>query len=119
MKTASEMKMTPKTKTTHLFIRWEGYSAGSKPTGKVHPGAVEILARHQVRTEGYTSKQWDKVDHIKFDIIITVCDNAAAEVTKVRVEKYISVSEHSSITSALLPSSGTPTSLILDYSRLS
>merc|ERR1711862_852043 len=52
--------------------RWEGYSAGSKPTGQVHPGAVEILARHQVRTEGYTSKQWDKVDHIKFDIIITV-----------------------------------------------
>ena len=38
-----------------IISSWEGYSAGSKPTGKVHPGALEILALNGVKTEGYKS----------------------------------------------------------------
>ena len=59
---------------------WEGYSAGSKPTGKVHPGALEILVCNGVKTEGYKSKKWDSFRDLSFDLVITVCDNAAAEV---------------------------------------
>lgn len=59
--------------------RWEGHSAGSKPTGKVHPGALEILASKGVKVDGYKSKKWDSFGEISFDLVITVCDNAAAE----------------------------------------
>jgi len=59
--------------------RWEGFSAGSRPTGQVHPGAISILASNGVETTGYVSKSWDTLGHITFDLVITVCDNAAAE----------------------------------------
>eukprot|EP00092_Neocalanus_flemingeri_P015519 GFUD01016800.1.p1 GENE.GFUD01016800.1~~GFUD01016800.1.p1 ORF type:complete len:163 (-),score=44.56 GFUD01016800.1:102-590(-) len=59
--------------------RWEGFSAGSRPTGQVHPGALDILASKGVKTTGYVSKSWDTLGDISFDLVITVCDNAAAE----------------------------------------
>jgi len=62
-----------------ILVRWEGFSAGSHPTGKVHPGALSILAAEGVQTEGYKSKCWDSFGDISFDLVITVCDNAAAE----------------------------------------
>lgn len=62
--------------------RWQAFSAGSKPTGKVHPVALETLANHGIEIENARSKSWDEfagVDAPKMDLVITVCDNAANE----------------------------------------
>ncbi len=60
----------------------KAYSAGSKPAGRVNPGAIEWLAHNGYKTEGYRSKSWDEFatsDAPEFDFIFTVCDNAAGE----------------------------------------
>jgi len=59
--------------------RFRAWSAGSQPTGQVNPGALAILAEHGVAIEGYSSKSWDSLTDIPFDLVITVCDNAAGE----------------------------------------
>jgi len=62
--------------------KFKAYSAGSKPAGKVNPGALEWLKNHGHSTEGLRSKSWDEfavTDAPEFDFIFTVCDNAAGE----------------------------------------
>jgi arsenate reductase len=66
--------------------RFTAYSAGSKPSGKVHPEALRELKRRQLSTEGHRSKSWDefaKPGAPKMDFVFTVCDNAAREVCPV------------------------------------
>jgi arsenate reductase len=53
-------------------------SAGSKPTGEVHPRSLALLAREGISTTGYHSKSWDNLP-VQPDIVITVCGNAAGE----------------------------------------
>lgn len=53
-------------------------SAGSKPTGEVHPRSIALLKREGIPTEGYHSKSWDNLPTTP-DIVITVCGNAAGE----------------------------------------
>ena len=59
--------------------RFKAWSAGSHPIGRINPGALATLARHGLPTEGYTSKSWEALDGITFDILIAVCDSAAGE----------------------------------------
>lgn len=62
--------------------KFKAYSAGSKPAGKVNPGALEWLTAHGHSTEGLRSKSWDEFSTPgapEFDFIFTVCDNAAGE----------------------------------------
>lgn len=62
--------------------RFRAYSAGSHPTGKVNPFAVEKVESVNYPTENLRSKSWDEYatpDAPKMDFIITVCDNAAGE----------------------------------------
>lgn len=54
-------------------------SAGSQPTGMVHPQSLAILQAHGMTTDGYRSKSWDEFRGQSFDYVITVCDQAAAE----------------------------------------
>ena len=53
-------------------------SAGSKPTGQVHPRSRALLEREGISTEGFFSKSWDNLPATP-DIVITVCGNAASE----------------------------------------
>lgn len=53
-------------------------SAGSQPTGQVHPRSLALLEREGIPTEGFFSKSWDNLPATP-DIVITVCGNAAGE----------------------------------------
>lgn len=62
--------------------RIAAYSAGSKPKGALHPGALRCLARHGVDGSRFRSKSWDEftgADAPAIDLAITVCGNAAGE----------------------------------------
>jgi arsenate reductase (thioredoxin) len=57
--------------------RFEVHSAGSKPTGRVNPFAIWVLKEHfGIDASDGRSKSWDEFKDIKFDAVITVCDNA-------------------------------------------
>jgi len=57
---------------------WKAMSAGSKPTGEIHPRSLSLLKREGIATDGYHSKSWENLPAIP-DIVITVCGNAAGE----------------------------------------
>ena len=62
--------------------RFRAYSAGSKPSGKVHPASLRLLQRLGLPTAGLRSKSWDEFaarDAPQMDFIFTVCDTAAGE----------------------------------------
>ena len=59
-----------------------GHSAGSAPSGRLNPFALEALNNAGIGTAGYRSKSWDEFttpDAPPLSIVITVCDSAAAE----------------------------------------
>jgi arsenate reductase len=57
--------------------RFEVYSAGSQPTGVVNPFAIQVLAdSYNIDATAARSKSWEEYDDLKFDFVITVCDNA-------------------------------------------
>ena len=58
--------------------RIKAFSAGSQPLGQLNAGAVAVLQRHGIATEGLSSKSWEAFENKPIDIVITVCDNAAA-----------------------------------------
>ena len=57
---------------------FEAVSAGSKPAGYVHPKSIETLKRHGIDPGTPSSKSWDIFAGQKFDVVVTVCDEAAA-----------------------------------------
>ena len=62
--------------------RITAFSAGSKPKGVPHPGALRLLARRGIDTAAFRSKSWNEFtapDAPRIDIAITVCGNAAGE----------------------------------------
>lgn len=60
--------------------RFEVFSAGSQPAGAVNPFALAQLQAEGIATAGLRSKSWDEfADAAPMDLVITVCDAAAAE----------------------------------------
>lgn len=62
--------------------RFNAYSAGSFPTGRVNPLALELLESNHLPTQGLRSKSWDefaKAGAPFLHFVFTVCDQAAAE----------------------------------------
>ena len=62
---------------------FRSFSAGSQPTGKVNPFALELLEKNHFSTNELRSKSWDEFAQPaapQLDFVITVCDNAAGEV---------------------------------------
>ena len=61
----------------------KAYSAGSAPSGRINPYALQVLAEAGVGIEGCRSKSWDEFTQPgapQMRIVITVCDSAAKEV---------------------------------------
>ncbi len=57
--------------------RFESFSAGSQPSGTVHPLTMKALReKFQVDPSDARSKSWDEFAGKEFDFVITVCDNA-------------------------------------------
>jgi arsenate reductase (thioredoxin) len=58
------------------------HSAGSAPSGRINPFAIDALQRVGIDTGSYRSKSWDEFSRDgapPLSIVITVCDSAAAE----------------------------------------
>jgi arsenate reductase len=53
-------------------------SAGSHPTGTVHPRSLALLRREGISVEGLSSKSWEALPVVP-DVVITVCASAAGE----------------------------------------
>lgn len=63
--------------------KFTAYSAGSFPKGNVNPFALELLAHNHIPTTGLRSKSWNEFaapGAPALDFVITVCDQAAAEI---------------------------------------
>ena len=72
---------------------FSAYSAGSHPTGTVHPEALSVLKQAHLPTEGLHSKsgyEFAKASSPLPDFVFTVCDNAAKEVCPVWLGQPIS-----------------------------
>jgi len=68
------------------FPNFTAFSAGSHPTGRVHPEALRQVERAGISTEDLRSKSWDEFarpDAPQMHFVFTVCDRAAAEVCPV------------------------------------
>ncbi len=56
--------------------QWESESAGSKPSGYVHPLAIRAMQELGIDISKNTSKSLDQFREQSFDLVVTVCDNA-------------------------------------------
>lgn len=54
-------------------------SAGSAPSGNIHPMTLKQLQQQGYSTAGLNSKSWDALADFSPDLVITVCDSAAGE----------------------------------------
>ena len=62
--------------------KFNAFSAGSHPTGRVNPFALELLEKNRIPTQGFRSKDWGEFSQpgappMRF--VFTVCDQTAGE----------------------------------------
>jgi arsenate reductase len=61
-----------------LGNEWAAVSAGTYPSGYVHPNAIRVLKEIGIEHQG-RSKNVDEFRSVPFDLVVTVCDSAAEE----------------------------------------
>jgi arsenate reductase len=61
----------------HLKKKWKAYSAGTQPGGSVHPLTIKAMAEIGIDISSYRSKPVEDFRNKRFDLVITVCDDAA------------------------------------------
>jgi arsenate reductase len=54
----------------------EARSAGADPKGDVHPLALQTLEKNGISAEGLRSKSWSELANERFDLVVTLCDEA-------------------------------------------
>jgi len=69
----------------------EARSAGSQPSGVVHPLSIKYLAQTGHTTAGLKSQSWDDFADFQPDLVITVCDSAAGESCPIYFGKSLKV----------------------------
>ena len=62
-----------------LGDRWEAASAGTRPSADVHPLAVQVMAELGMDISSNRPKSTEEFRGVDFDLVITVCDNAARD----------------------------------------
>ncbi len=67
---------------------YKAFSAGSKPTGEVHPLALATLQLNGIPVQNPVSKSWDEFANASIDVVVTVCDSAAGESCPVDFGKH-------------------------------
>ena len=60
------------------YPEWRAFSAGTRPTGYVHPLAILVLSEIGIAHNG-VSKNVEEFHREKFDLVVTVCDDANEE----------------------------------------
>lgn len=66
--------------------QYAGFSAGSHPSGRVHPIALDLLKKMNLPTDNVRSKGWEEFvspGAPELDFVFTVCDSAAGEICPV------------------------------------
>lgn len=63
--------------THYLKRRWKADSAGTKPGGSVHPLTIRAMAEIGIDISPYKSKPVEEFRNQRFDLVVTVCDDAA------------------------------------------
>ena len=58
---------------------WRAYSAGTRPSGRVHPLSIKAIGELGISGEGLVSKSAETLRHIQFERVYTVCDSAAED----------------------------------------
>ena len=66
-------------------------SAGSQPVGEVHPLSIKYLQEAGISTADLCSQSWDEFEEFTPDLVVTVCDSAAAETCPVWFGKSLKV----------------------------
>jgi len=57
--------------------RFQVFSAGAFPTGKINPFAIQVLKDfYNIDASDARSKSWEEFNNVEFDFVVTVCDNA-------------------------------------------
>ena len=56
--------------------RFDAFSAGTEPRQDVHSGAIDLLRRNRVPTNGLRTKHFYTFEGQAFDYVITLCDRA-------------------------------------------
>ena len=59
-----------------LGDRWEAFSAGTQPSGYVHPLAIRAMAELGIDISDHRSKSTEELKDVEFDAVVTVCGHA-------------------------------------------
>ncbi len=61
----------------YLSKEWRAFSAGTEPSGYVHPMAIQAMAELDIDISDLKSKSTEKFRNERLDLVVTVCDDAA------------------------------------------